>query len=100
MFADDCVLFSHTHEELQQLAEKFATAVSHFGLSMNVNKTHVPHQPIAGGASSSRYAYNLGMNLQKLGIASVTQHKALSKSHFDDGHPRVRFGNPANVSVQ
>lgn len=44
LFADDCALAAHSEEDLQQLADCFATAAKSFGLTVSIEKTEVLRQ--------------------------------------------------------
>ena len=44
LFADDCALAAHSEEDLQKLADCFATAAKMFGLTVSIKKTEVLRQ--------------------------------------------------------
>ncbi|XP_063600687.1 uncharacterized protein LOC134776864 [Penaeus indicus] len=44
LFADDCALAAHSEEDLQELADCFATAAKMFGLTISIKKTEVLRQ--------------------------------------------------------
>ena len=44
LFADDCALAAHSEEDLQELADCFATAAKMFGLTVSIKKTEVLRQ--------------------------------------------------------
>ena len=44
LFADDCALAAHSEEDLQELADCFATAAKSFGLTVSIKKTEVLRQ--------------------------------------------------------
>ena len=44
LFADDCALTAHSEEDLQELADCFATAAKSFGLTVSIKKTEVLRQ--------------------------------------------------------
>ena len=41
LFADDCALAAHSEDDLQQIADCFATAAKSFGLTVSIKKTEV-----------------------------------------------------------
>ncbi|XP_053863859.1 LOW QUALITY PROTEIN: uncharacterized protein LOC128825397 [Malaclemys terrapin pileata] len=45
LFADDCALNASTEPEMQASMDKFSTACNNFGLTINIKKTEVLHQP-------------------------------------------------------
>ncbi|XP_063591300.1 uncharacterized protein LOC134768401 [Penaeus indicus] len=44
LFADDCAIAAHSEEDLQELADCFATAAKMFGLTISIKKTEVLRQ--------------------------------------------------------
>ena len=44
LFADDCALAAHSKEDIQELADCFATAAKAFGLTVSIKKTEVLRQ--------------------------------------------------------
>ena len=45
LFADDCALAAHSENDLQELANRLATASRQFGLTISLKKTEVMFQP-------------------------------------------------------
>lgn len=45
LFADDCALNASTEPEMQASMDKFSSACNNFGLTINIKKTEVTHQP-------------------------------------------------------
>ena len=45
MFADDTALVAHSHDDAQELVDRFAKASKAFGLKINIKKTETLYQP-------------------------------------------------------
>ena len=48
LYADDIGFRSHSKVDLQMILDRFATVSASFGLSINVRKTEILHQPAPG----------------------------------------------------
>ena len=48
LYADDCALVAHSEQDLQELADCFATATRAFGLTISIKKTEVMTQTYPG----------------------------------------------------
>ena len=48
MFADDTAFIAHSHEDMQEIVTRFATAAEAFGLQVNIKKTKMMFQPSPG----------------------------------------------------
>ena len=53
LFADDCALVAHNHEDLQRITSCFSDAAQEFGLSISMKKTEVLYQPAPQAEYSS-----------------------------------------------
>ena len=47
-YADDCAILTHTEDILQTILDLFSSAYQNLGLSLNIRKTKVLHQPVPG----------------------------------------------------
>ena len=48
MFADDTAFVAHSHEDMQAIVTRFASAAKAFGLQVNIKKTEMMFQPSPG----------------------------------------------------
>ena len=75
-YADDCAILVYSAEELQTSLDLFTEAYQSLGLSINIIKTKVIHQPTPG--------INAGPPEMKVsaGILEVVEHFPYLRSHL------------------
>ena len=75
-YSDDCAILAHSVEELQTSLDLFTGAYQSLGLSINIRKTKVIHQPTPG--------INAGPPKIKVsgGILEVVEHFLYLGSHL------------------
>ncbi|XP_078593825.1 uncharacterized protein LOC144871797 [Branchiostoma floridae x Branchiostoma japonicum] len=52
LFADDCALGAHSHDDLQHIMDRFADACGRFGLTISLGKTEAMFQPSPSQAAN------------------------------------------------
>ena len=53
LFADDCALGAHSHEDMQYITDRFAAAYRRFGLTISLGKTEAMSQPSPSQAANA-----------------------------------------------
>ena len=75
-YADDCAIVAHSEAGLQSTLNLFVDANKRLGLSLNINKTKVLHQPAPGQLSPAPKILIGGQELENV------EHFAYLDSHF------------------
>lgn len=87
MFADDTAFVAHTHQDMQDIVTRFATAAKAYGLQINIKKTEMMFQPSPGSDSTHQPIQVEGEDL-----ATVKEFKYLGAT--------VAFNNRLDAELQ